>query len=113
MEIITLATATLTLVKPFIEKVGEGSARKIGEDIWNLLKKPFQKNNKDIEKINKEDLQAALVDILNKDKDFKNELESFITNIQTNVENVNQTIVNNESIEKQVNIGNNIGNITL
>ena len=46
MEILTLATTALTLAKPFLEKIGEGTSRKIGEDIWNLIKKQFQRKEK-------------------------------------------------------------------
>lgn len=113
MEIIELATTALALASPYIEKIGEGSARKIGEDIWNLLKKPFQKRDKNIEEMNKEDIQTTLIEVLNEDETFKSELEKYIVNVQSKVENVNQTIINNGNIQKQVNIGNNIGNISL
>lgn len=113
MEIIELATTALALASPYIEKIGEGSARKIGEDIWNLLKKPFQKRDKNIEEMNKEDIQTILIEVLNEDETFKSELEKYIVNVQSKVENVNQTIINNGNIQKQVNIGNNIGNISL
>lgn len=113
MDIITLATTALTLASPYIEKIGEGTARKIGEDIWNLLKKPFINKNKEIEKMNKEEIQSTLVEILNDDKNFKNELEKYVVQAQSKIDNFNQTITNNGNIEKQVNIGNVKGNILL
>lgn len=113
MEIITLATTALTLATPFIKKVGEGTARKIGEDIWNLIKKPFQKKNKNIEEMSLEDVQSTLVEILNEDEPFKSELENFVINAQTKIDNITQSINNNGNIDKQVNIGNVNGNITL
>lgn len=113
MDIITLATTALTLATPFIEKVGEGTARKVGEDIWNLLKKPFQKKEKNIEEMNQNDIQTTLVELLEEDENFKNELENFVVNAQTKIDNINQTINNNGNIDKQVNIGNVNGNITL
>lgn len=113
MEIITLATTALTLASPFIEKIGEGSAKKIGEDIWNLLKTPFVKKGKNIETMNKEDIQSTLIEVLNEDLDLKNDLEKIIVNAQTKIDTLNQTINNNGSIEKQVNIGNVNGNVTL
>lgn len=112
MEITELVTTTLAIASPFIGKIGEGTARKIGEDIWNLLSKTFQKKEKNIEEMNKEDIQAFLIEVLNEDAEFKSELEKTIMTVQSNTENINQTIVNNGNIEKQVNIGNNIGNIS-
>lgn len=113
MEIITLATTALTLATPFIEKVGEGTARKVGEDIWNLIKKPFLKKNKNIEEMSREDIQTTLVEILNEDEIFKSELENSVVNAQTKIDNITQSINNNGNIDKQVNIGNVNGNITL
>jgi proline dehydrogenase len=113
MDIITLATTALTLATPFIEKVGEGTATKVGEDIWNLIKKSFHKKNKNIEEMIEENIQATLVEVLNEDETFKNELENFVFNAQAKIENINQSINNNGNIEKQVNIGNINGSITL
>lgn len=113
MDIITLATTALTLASPYIEKIGEGTARKIGEDIWNLLKKPFINKNKEIENMSKEEIQSTLVEVLNEDENFKNELEKYVVQAQTKIDNLNQTITNNGNIEKQVNIGNVNGNISL
>lgn len=113
MDIITLVTTTLTLTSPYIEKIGEGTAKKIGEDIWNLLKKTFSIKNRDIEKMNKEEIQTTLVEVLNEDENFKNELEKYVVQAQTKIDNLNQTITNNGNIEKQVNIGNVNGNISL
>ncbi|MFK7059208.1 hypothetical protein V3Q90_03595 [Flavobacterium oreochromis] len=113
MDIITLATTALTLASPYIKKVGEGTAKKIGEDIWNLMKKPFENKNKEIEKMEKEEIHLTLIEVLNEDLNFKNELEKYIVQAQTKIDNLNQTITNNGSIEKQVNIGNVNGNISL
>lgn len=54
-----------------------------------------------------------LTQILSEDAEFKKELEDFVTNAQTQLSQVNQNIQNNGTIEKQVNIGSNIGNISL
>ena len=113
MDIITLATTALTLASPYIEKIGEGTARKIGEDIWNLLKKPFSNKNKEIENMKKEEIQSTLVEVLIEDENFKNELEKYVVQAQIKIDNLNQTITNNGNIEKQVNIGNVNGNISL
>ena len=113
MDIITLVTTSLSLASPFINKIGEGTARKIGEDVWNLIKKPFSKKGQDIEKLNEDEINSQLKQILSEDLDFKKELEDFITNAQSQLSSANQNIQNNGNIEKQVNIGSNIGNISL
>lgn len=113
MEILTLATTALALVNPFLQKIGEGTSRKIGEDIWNLIKKPFDTKQKNIEELNPEDLKNELIEILKTDGTFKKELEEFILNVQPTTESVTQNINNNAVVEKQANIGNNIGNISL
>ncbi|WP_294333735.1 hypothetical protein [uncultured Chryseobacterium sp.] len=113
MEITLLITTALTLAKPFLEKVGEGTSRKIGEDIWNLMKKPFSKKGQDIDKLNENGIKSELTQILSEDSKFKKELEDFITKAQSQLSTVNQNIQNNGTIEKQVNVGSNIGNISL
>lgn len=111
MEIVTLATMALTLAKPFIQKIGEGTSRKIGEDIWNLMKEPFIKSGKEIEALSTEEIKEELVVFLGNDKDFKEEIEKFVLNNQNNT--FQQSINNNGNIEKQVNIGSVNGNINL
>ena len=113
MDILTLATTALKLLSPFIEKIGEASAKKVGEDLWNLIKVPFKKKDKDIQKMDKDEIQSSLIDILNEDASFRSELENFVTNAQVRIDNINQSIVNNGRIEKQVNVGNINGNVTL
>ena len=112
METITLVTTAFTLAKPFLEKIGEGTSRKIGEDIWNLIKKPFTKKGKDINGLSMDEINSELTQILTEDFNFKKELEEFITNAQK-VDAINQNIQNNGNIENQVNIGSNVGNISL
>ena len=45
MEPITLITTALALATPYLIKSGEKIAEGIGEEIWNLIKKPFIKND--------------------------------------------------------------------
>lgn len=116
MEPLMLITTALSLVKPFLVKAGESFAEGVGEDIWELIKRPFNKvsdepfkfdinNHKD-----KERLINILLDEVNKDNDFKNKLEDAVLkceSLRSSVLNVN----NNDKIEKQVNIHQNNGNI--
>ena len=46
MEPITLITTAIALATPYLTKTGERIAEGFGEDIWNLMKKPFAKSDK-------------------------------------------------------------------
>ena len=117
MEIITLATTALALAQPFLNKIGEGVSRKVGEDIWNLIKKPFIKD-KEIDETKLLENQIAfkndLVIKLNEDLSFQNELIALVEKSKKELANyTQQNINNNGNIEKQVNIGNITGNLNL
>ncbi|MBD3863500.1 MULTISPECIES: hypothetical protein [Flavobacteriaceae] len=115
MEPITIITTALALASPYLAKTGEKVAEKIGEDVWNMLKKPFKKDKKkelfpespnetQLEKIKEE----LLLKVQNNDS-FKNELLQTITEAKTNL---NQQNINNQGkVEKQINIQTNTGDI--
>jgi hypothetical protein len=120
MDIITLATTALSLATPFLIKAGEKIAEDIGKDIWNLLKKPFSKKEQDTLKTSiqndseKEKIIEAIIAKISSDKQYKTELENAIIDAQEALVANNQQIVNNNgNIDKQVNIQNVTGNITL
>lgn len=118
MDVITLATTALMLAKPFFEKTGEGVARKIGEDIWNLIKSPFVKNkqlSEDSEKpSNLETFKESLIEELKTNEEFKNILQSNVNTFQKQLnEGFQQNINNNDKVEKQINIQSNSGNIQM
>jgi hypothetical protein len=115
MDIITLATTALALTQPFLNKISEGVSRKVGEDIWDLIKRPFIKDVDESKLIeNQEDFKTELVTKLNEDLDFKNELFTLIEKSKKELSNyTQQNIYNNGNIEKQVNTGNITGNINL
>ncbi len=117
MDIVTLATTALALAQPFLNKIGEGVSRKVGEDIWNLVKKPFTKD-KEVNETklleNPEAFKQELIAKLNEDLSFQNELLSLVEKSQKELSNyTQQNINNNGNIEKQVNVGNITGNINL
>lgn len=110
MDIAILAQTALTLAAPFLNKIGEGTSRKIGEDVWSLIKKPFNAQGKELAETTEHIvLKADLEQMLGNDESFKKELEEFVTNAQSS--SVQQTIQNNAAIEKQVNITSNSGNL--
>lgn len=114
MDILTLATTALTLATPFLSKIGEGVSGKVGEDIWNVIKKPFTKEKSEELMTNQENLKNELVIKLNEDLDFQRELREQVEKSQNEILNQTQQIINNNgNIEKQVNIGNLSGNINL
>lgn len=115
MEPITIITTALTLASPYLVKTGEKVAEKIGEDVWNMLKKPFNKeekkelfpespNDAHLEKIK----QELLLKVQN-NQSFKNELQQTITEAKTNLNQ--QNINNQDKVEKQINIQTNTGDI--
>ncbi|KAA6303273.1 MAG: hypothetical protein EZS26_000534 [Candidatus Ordinivivax streblomastigis] len=120
MDIITLATTALSLVTPFLIKTGEKFAEGVGEDIWNLLKKPFSKKEQKSLEVNiqndleREKIIKEIIAKINFDRKYKTELENAVINAQeTLIAHNQQNINNNGNIEKQVNIQNVIGNINL
>ncbi|MBZ9629800.1 hypothetical protein LB465_03330 [Salegentibacter sp. LM13S] len=115
MEPITIITTALSLASPYLAKTGEKVAEKIGEDVWNLLKKPFSKERKEelfTECPNEKQLKKIEEELLLKvqnNETFKNELLETITQAEINL---NQQNINNQGkVEKQVNIQSNTGDI--
>jgi hypothetical protein len=118
MEIITLATAALALAKPFLENTGEGIARKVGEDVWNLIKSPFVKKgdiiSEDVKSNDLEIIKTELINELSNNEEFKNKLEESVLTAQQQLNgNFQQNVKNESTIDKQINIQTNSGNIQM
>ncbi len=112
MEVSALVSIITPLILPFFNKVGDGIIGNIGEDLWNLLKKPFEnKKNQVNDKIEEGKLRQVLSEILEEDSILKGEIEHLLksnnSNFTQNINNIGATI------EKQVNIGNINGTINL
>lgn len=110
-----MITTALTLASPYLIKAGGKIAENIGEDIWNLLKKPF--NKEETEKLFQdspdqqqlEKIKEALVKKIHGNEIFKKELNEKIVESQTNL---NQQNINNQgTIDKQINIQTSSGDI--
>lgn len=117
MDPISLATTAFTLISPFLTKAGEKISEKIGEDLWQIIKKPFV-NEKDKNIIsdlassdNLDHLKAEIVKKLQNDPQYLSQVKIGVENAQKEMEKYTQQINNNSPIEKQVNIGNNSGSI--
>jgi hypothetical protein len=118
MDIATLVTTAISLVGPFIVKSGEAVAEKVGEDIWNVIKKPFSKKGREITteqfRNNPEEIKADLIQELQANSDFRADLEKSVQQAQTKLKgNFQQNINSYDEVQKQINIQNNTGNITM
>jgi predicted nucleotide-binding protein (sugar kinase/HSP70/actin superfamily) len=119
MEPITLITTAIALATPYLLKTGESIAEGIGEDIWKLIKKPFTKDNETSFQIDvnqpeeKSKLENLLLEEINKDSNFKQELEKAVEKGQKELNAYQQNINNNGEIGKQINIQSNSGNIQM
>lgn len=117
MEPVTIIASALSLSLPFIIKAGEGFTNKIGEDVWEWIKKPFTKPEQDalfkdldkpenIEKIKKELLQKV-----GTDSKYLMGLQKIVEEYQNKYNQ--QNITNHKKIEKQINIQDNKGPIQM
>lgn len=119
MDPITLVTTAVAITTPFLIKSGEKLAESIGEDMWNWIKKKFTKKEEEEILINPQDgleerLSKVLLEKIESNPDLKKELEAALLNIEkTHQSYFQQNITTNGNIEKQVNIQEVTGNITL
>lgn len=118
IEIATLALSAFNFAQPFLEGTANGVARKVGEDIWLLIKKPFLKNGKkDVEafaKNEQEEFKKELQKELENDPQLASELANTIESAKTVLSgNFQQNINSYDKVEKQINIQHNSGNITM
>jgi hypothetical protein len=118
MEPITLITTAIAMATPYLLKTGETIAEGIGEDLWKLIKKPFIKNNDSHFSIDithqdeKDKLINLLMEEIDKDDSFKEELERAVLKGKKELDSYNQQNINNNgNIDKQVNIQSNSGDI--
>lgn len=118
MELITLATSAVGLVMPYLVKTGEAIAEKVGEDIWSLVKSIFTSEEQNtiqtelISNPNNDEIIQLLVEKLNENSELRNQIEDAIIKGQNTLSNT-QTINNSGTVEKQINIGQNSGNIQM
>lgn len=119
MEPITLVTTALSFATPFLFKTGEAIADKVGEEIWNVIKKPFQKDKSNTLKFDinnpeeKEKLIEILVEAIRNNSDYKAELESTVAFAEKELKGHQQNIYNKGQVNKQINIQNHTGNIQM
>jgi hypothetical protein len=99
----------IPLLIPIIGEVGKGTVSKLGEDIWNLIKKPFSTKRENISNLNTESIRSILEEILKENPKLNDDIKLLLKTSNL-VQNINNT---GATIEKQVNISNINGTINL
>ena len=117
MDPITLITTTMAVLTPYLVKSGEKVAEEMGASLWTWLKEKFS-NNKQLptapSESDKSTIQLQLMYDIAQNKEFALALEKKIQEIKEELYSQgSMNIENNGTIEKQVNITNNSGPITL
>lgn len=117
MDPITLITTTMAVLTPYLVKSGEKVAEGMGASLWTWLKEKFS-NNKQLptapSESDKSTIQLQLMYDITQNKEFALALEKKIQEIKEELYSQgSMNIENNGTVEKQVNITNNSGPITL
>ena len=118
MEPMTLITAALSMLAPYLVKSGEKIAEEMGCSLWKWLKSKFDGKANLPENPTEEDkteIQKHLMAAVVTDAIFVKELEEKINEIIKSkpVDGGQMNVVNNGTVEKQINITTNSGPITL
>lgn len=118
MDPITLITAAISMLTPYLIKSGEKIAEEMGGSLWSWLKSKISdkatiKENPDVD--DKNAIQMQLMTLITQDSTFAQELEDMMRKIQKqNVENFGHIqVINNGNVDKQVNMTTNNGTINL
>lgn len=114
MDPITLLTATMSVLSPYIVKSGEKIAEEMGASLWTWLKEKCC-NNKQLPTAPSESdnttIQSYLMFEIAQNEEFAFALEKKMQEMLCNQGSMN--VENNGTVEKQVNITNNFGHISL
>ncbi len=84
----------IPLLIPIIEEVGKGTVSKIGEDIWNLIKKTFSTKRENINNLNTESIRSILEEILKENPKLNDDIKLLLktSNLVQNINNTGATI---------------------
>lgn len=116
MDPFTLLTTAMTMLTPYIVKSGEKVAEEMGADLWSWLKSKFATNKQLPETVSEADqntVQRQLMSAISSNAEFAKALEAKIAEIKSCCNQNAMKVENNGTVEKQLNITNNSGNITL
>lgn len=118
MDPMSLLTAAMTMLAPYLVKSGEKIAEEMGGSLWDWIKSKFSGKTElpaNPSESDQPEIQKQLMMAVASNAQFAKELEDIIEKIRTSgQESTGQmSIINNGIVEKQVNITNNTGSINL
>lgn len=117
MDPITLITSAMTILSPYLVKSGEKIAEEMGASLWSWLKGKFSNNQQlptSPSEPDKNAIQLLLMSEIARNAEFALSLEKKIQELKQ--KSFSQGIMNVENhgtVEKQINITNNSGSISL
>lgn len=117
MEPLTLITAAMTMLMPFLTKAGEKFSEEMGTSLWTWLKSKFSNEHNIPDAITSADInniQMALMQLITSNPEFAHELEAKMNEIRNQDTATGQmNVVNNGTVQKQSNVKTNNGTINL
>mgnify|MGYP006885653848 FL=1 len=117
MEPITLITSAMTMLTLYLIKSGEKIAEEMGASLWSWIKGKFSNNQQlptSPSESDKNTIELQLMSEIARNAEFALSLEKKIQELkQKSCSQGIMNIENNGTVEKQVNITNNSGSISL
>lgn len=118
MDPLTLITAAMTMLSPYLTKAGEKISEEMGTSLWSWLKSKFSKGHNMPEVATVDDtnkIQMALMQLISSSPTFAQELETKMKEIKSSTSSSGgqMNVINQGTVENQVNASVITGNITL
>ena len=116
MDPITLITSAMTILSPYLVKSGEKIAEEMGASLWSWLKGKLsnQQLPTSPSEPDKNAIQLQLMSEIARNAEFALSLEKKIQELkQKSFSQGIMNVENNGTVEKQINITNNSGSISL
>lgn len=118
MEPMTLLSAAMTMLTPYLVKSGEKIAEEMGGSLWTWIKSKFNGKAElpaNPSESDQQEIQKQLMMAVASDSQFAKELEEIMEKIRTSGQESSgqMNIINNATVQKQVNITNNSGSFNL
>lgn len=118
MDPMYLITAAMTMLTPYFEKSGGKIAEEMGSSLWKWIKSKFNGKAElpaNPSKSDQQEIKKKLMTAVTSDDQFAKELEEIMKRIRTSGQELTgqMNIINNDTVQKQVNITNNSGSINL
>lgn len=117
MEPITLIISAMTILSPYLVKSGEKIAEEMGASLWSWIKGKFSNNQQlptSPSEPDKNTIQLQLMSEIARNAEFALSLEKKIQELkQKSCSQGIMNVKNHGTVEKQINITNNSGSISL